>query len=422
MIEVTVRFSASDGIDTTYKEATFKIYRTDYLYFSKGATGDGLSPANPKGATGPDINSAINEAKISGLKAVAISEGTYEVTYAETDGTHVQMKDGVSLYGGYSSSTFLRNRAQYITTIKDMSHDIGEAVNNPSRTVELLSGTSPLNIIDGFTLIAGTDDSTGAASVIFCKKDTTDISISISNNIITTQDNNFADLNGIIIFDVAATIKYNEIVLKSLINNGSGNNSNNRAIYIRGEGNCSISNNEVSLGSAISTTDGHYARSVGFFLTHYTGDITIFNNTIEGGYAHSSPDPSYTGIYDIFMHNSNFANISIYNNTLICIQDGSIGYTANIYIVYSNPTIINNLLYISGTDTSEAYNISEGGMDSDPFIVQNNGFYNDINGYFYYDYSTHVPIYGLFQSIYNEPDGSGTLSNWGNRTIDSSDL
>ena len=88
--------------------------------------------------TGDDNNSGTKENPLKSIQMaidlgnslykttdVRVAGGTYYVNYNQ--GTHIVMREGVSLWGGYSSDFSSRDPLSYVTTIEDQSSSSGTA-------------------------------------------------------------------------------------------------------------------------------------------------------------------------------------------------------------------------------------------------------------------------------------------------------
>ncbi|MFW6250229.1 MAG: right-handed parallel beta-helix repeat-containing protein, partial [Alkalispirochaetaceae bacterium] len=102
------------------------------------------------------INKAIRTFSEEGVSGeVRVAAGTYEVNYHE--GTHVKLRKGVSLFGGYSSDFSERNPSEFETVIRDISS--GPYREEHPRAVEAGKGITSETIIAGFTIVGGTGQS-----------------------------------------------------------------------------------------------------------------------------------------------------------------------------------------------------------------------------------------------------------------------
>ena len=175
---------------------------------------------------------------------VHVAEGTYNVSYQA--GTHVIMKEGISIYGGYSSSDWnTRDPNIYTITIQDTSTSGGG-----NQAIHAEGGITAITIIDGFTISGG----------------------------------------GYGIYTLgSATIRNNTIY-------GGGGGSFSYGIYTLGS--ATIENNTINGGSGGSFSYGIYTL----------GSATIRNNTIYGGSGSSNTIIIYTSGSTTIQNNIIFAS------------------------------------------------------------------------------------------------------------------
>ena len=115
---------------------------------------------------------------------VHVAEGTYSKNYNKDGIPVVLLKDGISIYGGYSDADWnISDPLIYITIIKDDSTTDG-ALNNPNRTIEGGSGITENTIIHGFKIVGG------EGQVSFAMFNYDGASPTIQNNIIYGGSNN----------------------------------------------------------------------------------------------------------------------------------------------------------------------------------------------------------------------------------------
>jgi hypothetical protein len=105
--------------------------------------------------------------------SVLVAAGTYEQN--DATGVSVEMEEGVSLYGGYSSDFSTRDPVTYQSTIIDLS-DSGDDI----AAVRAESAITRDTVIDGFTIVGGAPSGEEYGRAVF----TDSASPTISNNII----------------------------------------------------------------------------------------------------------------------------------------------------------------------------------------------------------------------------------------------
>jgi hypothetical protein len=228
------------------------------VYVKEGGAGDGTKE-NPMG----DINAAIALAKSkwpTSPSEVHVAKGIYEVTSGIN---HIEMKEGVKVYGGYSYPDWTaRDVTTNITKIKDKSSSGGYDVTYPNRTVEADgSEITSETVIDGFTIFAGG----GKYSVGILTKDSA--ALVISNNTIHGGSGS-----------VVSSGIHNEASSPSIIDNWIEGGSGQSACFgIMNDHGSSpkIYNNLIKAGSGTNVSYG-----IGNQLN---SSPKIYNNIIVGG-------------------------------------------------------------------------------------------------------------------------------------------
>lgn len=425
----------SDGDGDDNQEDTTPPYSGDiYVRESDGDDNNPGSQDEPK----KTIQAAIDVVDSLYTTAdVYVAEGTYVRDYNTDRIPVVLLKEGISIYGGYSDSDWsIRDPLIYITIIKDSSANNGTLA-NPNRAIDgdgSSTSITDISVIDGFTINGGGGD---YSSAIFNHNGS---SPTIQNNVINggnCDGNSFGILN----YECdSLTIQNNTI------NGGTSNNeSSSYAIYNYECSSLNIQNNTLDGGTGGSNSYGIYnyyssstiqnniinggaecISSIGIY-NHYssspmilnniinggTGNHscginnanstpTIKNNTIDGGIGHSTC--STCGIHNYssssiiqnnvidggksgsFSHGiNNFSSSPVIRNNTILGGNGWIStYGIQIYSA-SSPTIENNIIFTSGDGSR--YGIHENGEKDDPISVRNNDIYDCPNG-LYYDYDS----------------------------------
>jgi hypothetical protein len=282
-------------------------------------TGDGLSPATAHRFIHTAMANAVAPATI------LVNAGDYQVDYQL--GTHVVLKEGVSLYGGYNANFSARNPAIYVTRIEDRS-TTGGTQSEPNRAIDGDGSVLPISsgtVVDGFTIQGSLQYGEYHAAILL--------------------------RNG-----AAPTLRNN------IIHGGNATNSVQQGItygIITYSASPTIQNNTIHGGSGSSFTYGIYSLS---------SSPKVYNNTIHGG----SGDTSY-GMYN------NQSSPTVRNNTMF----GGSGTSS--HVVYlsamdpasANPSIDNNILFSHGgifTACIEGFSNSAAGAR--PLSVRNNNLYN----------------------------------------------
>jgi len=109
------------------------------------------SDANLGISTSPmaSIQAGVDLAYSLGIPAVRVAQGSYLKS-----GPVVTLKEGVSLYGGYSDADWnTRAPLTYITTIKDTKiSGVGTTFTSPNHAVQAGTGITSGTVVDGFTI------------------------------------------------------------------------------------------------------------------------------------------------------------------------------------------------------------------------------------------------------------------------------
>jgi len=318
-------------------------------------TGDGTTPATAKQTIQAAIDAATAPAE------VRVNDGTYTVDSTTGTDTHIVLKEGVSLYGGYNSDFSIRDLSLYTSTITDTG--TGKI---PNAAIEDSSSITSATIVDGFTINGSTTAEYSAA--INLQQATSPI---ISNCNINGGAGTSASL-GIRVVFASPTIEYN------IISGGSGGSPQSYGITALTDSDTIIRYNTITGGT------GQQTRGINI------GGATseIHNNFIDGGSATfdsvgiNGQTFSTMTIYEneIYGGNASSAALGI-NNTLdgtaIVFNNIISGGNANSSISVQNGaggggtiTVRNNTLY-AGEGSTEAYGVRNLGSSS-LFVLENN--------------------------------------------------
>lgn len=288
---------------------------------------------------------------------VHVAEGTYSRDY-NTDGIPVVLlKEGISIYGGYSDSDWsIRDPLTYITIIKDSSTNDGTS-DNVNRAIDSGNGITENTIIDGFKIESGD----GEASFAIFNHD--GASPTIQNNTICGSSYN----NSVAIYNTESS---SPIIQKNTIIGGGIGAS--WGIYNYDSCAPIIHNNKI-----IGGVDG--SQSIGIHNDTLSSP-DIQNNLIDGG----------NGAYSLGIYNYDSSSPVIQNNT---INGGSNNGNWSIGIAnFSASSIIqNNIIFTyAGSGRCGFYEFD---TSSDPNFLQNNDIFDCPNG------------------LYSDMDGNGFLTN-----------
>ena len=307
----TITATTNDGGHTA--EATATVDGTasavaPYLYVST-STGDDFTGTGLSDAPWATISHAISQA-VSGQE-IRVAEGVYD--------EYVILKQGVSLYGGYSASDWTArddSRGQYVTTIRNTGSE--------SETVlaRNLDNSVPI-VIDGFVIQSGDPAAPESGTVQAIIVD--NASPTFSNNTIavyvtdggTAHDYGYAvevtDNNSA---DGTAPIFTNN----SIVGDTGGDADRSRAFTINATaaGPLLFENNTIDAGESIKDNYG-----IRLSTSNFAGPrtVTIRGNTIISGEAGNATD-GYAIAYGLLADEEQ-DSLLLENNTF---QTGTLGY------------------------------------------------------------------------------------------------
>ena len=334
----------------------YDIYRGTIYYVNASRpddTGDGLSVSTAR----KFIHAAVADALVPAT--ILVAEGEYRLSNDLS--THIVLREGVSLYGGYSSDFLSRAPATSISTIEDRSTSNNPAsFDSPHRAIEGTNNSSNITsetVIDGFTIYGSPLSGPDYTAAIFLI------------NALPTIQNNTINGGGGSFFSYGIYSWASPTVQNNTIHGGNGGTG---SFGIINRSNAIVRNNTIYGGSGDSSHG----------ISHLYGSATAQNNTIHGGDGTSS--------YGIT--NSNTATPVIRSNT---IHGGSGSNTS--YGISSNdaaPRVLNNTIY-GGSGGNASYGMRN---DSSSPFVQNNTIHggNSINAAY---------------SIYNGASSSPEINN-----------
>jgi hypothetical protein len=268
-----------------------------------------------------------------------VSEGTYNT---EAD---INIKNNVSLYGGYDSVTWERDYEQYVTTVQD-TRTVGTDTSSSDYpyTVFYADSISNATVIDGFTLKGLEGGGAGFTSAVYCNNAS---GPTIRNNIISGGSGSTYS------YGIYLRLYLSLIIDNNIINGGSGSSS--YALYGRLNNAVRITNNILSGGSGGITYGAYFRQS---------SDPYFYNNIITGG--------SGNHTYGIYTMNLSGSVVVIRNNTINGGNGTLNNHSYGICVRNSEPVIENNIIFCFGN--SDGYGIYE--YDSEPSSANNNDLYN----------------------------------------------
>ena len=361
---MTVNCKDTNGYEMKTISVTYGVLDGIVYVKANGSDGNPGTDDKPKAT----IPAAIELADTYYTMAeVRVAEGTYNVNYSQN--THVVLKRGISVYGGYSADDWsVRDPAIYETRIEDDS-----VINAPdptpeearSRAVTCEADITTTTVFDGLSVEAGG----GTVSIGF---DCSDSSPTISN----------CDLNGGQ-GDYTAALRIRNgspHVQSCTVDGGTGLSalavftSNSQAAIENctingGDGNSSVGILNYESSPEISGNDinGGYAGVTAIGIENYASAPVITGNMISGGFAYRTA----TGV-----HNEDNSPAVIRNNMIyggdVAPTTASDYTTFGIFTVDSEAIIQNNTICAgnSGPDlNSWSFGIQ---MIRSAVIIENN--------------------------------------------------
>lgn len=358
---------------------------------------------------------------------VRVAQGTYSTNWAAST-NRITMVEGISLYGGYSTTDWTRNVSSYVTTIQDGSTTSATDIANPNRAIDCGSGVTNTTIIDGFTICAGGGGNTSYATAIFCSYSSPTIRSCIIDGG-TTAGTTY----GIVNYDNNSTNQTSPMITNNIIRGGTPVSGGNYSYGIYSNGNSYANCTPLIKGNTlIYGGDGANSRAIYNYNTS-TAKIKIEGNKIEGGTdntkstntygiynLHSSPyivnNTIYAGKGTTILHGIDIQGTSspkIYNNT---IDGGGTSLPTRSCCIYISGTvndsvvIENNILTFSITVNNNGWGIYENNTTSDPSSIKNNDVYNVGNAYLYHDNDSGIDMLGISSGNFTQnTDGFGAV-------------
>ncbi|MDY6969427.1 MAG: Ig-like domain-containing protein [Spirochaetota bacterium] len=410
-LTITCSDLAGNSIDGGPIVLTFGVLDGIVYVKTDGTDDNPGTPISPK----KSIHLAVELAEtLFSTADVYVAQGTYDVSVP--DQTHVRLSvDGISLYGGYSSSNWGdRDPSTYTTTIQEIS-DTGSwhysiyAVNVTNATV-----------IDGFSINGGIN---AVASQYSYAISINGAYPTVTNNIINGGSGQYS--HGIGVQNSASPLIEN-----NQINGGSGTDNsygiksenssptiNSNPVINGGNGNYSygiynyqsssiISNNQIDGGTGASWSVGinNHVTISGLSITNNTvggGDHGIYNDNSSGLIARNHVDG---GEWSGIQCTGDCSSLMIINNTIDGGDGGSDNISTGVRTYTSSPIIRNNTID-GGSGTTNSYGIhinagslpiidnniifttaasndygifeqSDGSQDSNPSSLQNNDIFD----------------------------------------------
>ncbi len=336
------------------------VYGVQTVYAAAGGTGDGTM-TSPRG----EINEAIAQAATNlgdgtwdTAARVDVAEGTYEVVSGTS---HIQMAEGVSLFGGFSSGDWtLRDPALYPSVIVD-TITTGGSETDPNRALDAGSGITSATVLDGVTVKGGGGT---FASAVFAHDGAT---LRVQNNIIAGQA-------PVEISAAMYSLGASPMVIGNYIYGGDPTDASSYAVAVFDDSasTMTIANNTVNGGT------GHTTIGIGI-----AGTDSVSNNTIDGGLGTKESVGIYIDGVDAFIDNNIvFTAISVDGT---CIkEDGAadnpggvrnndlFGCPSGVYFDADSSTYIADVAGMEADLLAEAVDAS-GNVSVDPLFVDQAG-------------------------------------------------
>lgn len=362
---LTVNASDLAGNPLATMTLQYDVYTGTLFYVSSAASddsGNGLTPATAKRTIMAAINAATAPA------TVLVNAGGHNVDSGA--GTHVIVKEGVSLFGGFKADFSVRDPAIQFTIIT-ATPNTGGTIFSPNRAIDVDFGVTAATVIDGFRIqggggeySAGIMTASGGSAVI-------------RNNQVDGGSGNVS--YGILVDSGSPLIENNTV---------SGGAAGNSSYGIYNRDNATIRNNTVNGGSGVvasraltfnqatglaelNTLNGGSGGSLTNGVYMITASSLVQDNTIHGG----NPSDFGGNSYGFEIHSG---NPTIRRNT---VQASSIGISADtttalierntISIVGAGPTASSTGVSISNSTLNLVNNTISGGGGNTSFGIVN---------------------------------------------------
>jgi len=398
-VHAVIRLTASDGEDESHKDITLMIYRNDVIFVSESGTplGSGENPESllPGGDPG-EIAFAIDTAISRSKKIVALAAGTYLISTTSTSPALV-LKEGISIYGGFSPSDWRRNIQSNTSIIRDMNFYTTTAQYGAIRASTGITKSTSLNgivvEIGRGTWAIGIDCFSSSGLTV---KDCTIRSRSDGTEINENQQFGIILNNcGEVIIE-GCTISLGETTYSS--------NTYSAGIAIIGTGTVLLNRNHI-YGGRSKTTDAGATNSYGINAFNIADSTTLIitNNIISSGI---SENGNSSGI-SINSDGNPTYSFKIWNNTICALNPFDKQTAACVRVLTSaGSEYIDNNIFIT-TGNSNSYCVYMNALHT-PDSLKNNLFFIDTAASNYFVYSDGHTYNTLTETI--EQMGSNLLS------------
>ncbi|MBU0929028.1 MAG: DUF1565 domain-containing protein [Spirochaetes bacterium] len=289
-------WTAGDGKSlsiTVSEDGQTASYSFSFTIFEGVCVSGPANSVNPGAAGNPGtrlkpldiVQAGIDRARVtypSGSVSVRIAGGRYASALADDFSAIAAMREGVSLYGGYSPDFSVRDLVTYETKLDD-ERSAGGSDGDPLRCVEFGTGISSVTVFDGFTVYAPTG---GYNAAIFI----TDSSPSIANCVVAGKGRDATStpttISGIEVLSGSPVIEDCTIFKTWDWTGGNTIAANSYGVYSWNPSEVTIQDNVISGGYGANTY-GVYSSGAG---------DTVTRNAIVAGSVGSSTTGSSHGI------------------------------------------------------------------------------------------------------------------------------
>jgi len=380
VVVTTMTLGVADFSHTSTASGTTSVFNEDYAYVKRLGSGNktGASPDN----AAETIQAGISYAKANGKSRVAIAQGTYVI---DIDNAPITMVGGVSLYGGYSASTWTYDPDTYRTEIRAQGAGIITGVTPviPLATIEAGSDVASDTSIRGLHVYSPIISNNAATTALLIKGG----KVTVQNNTFISSSQGDGGWSGLTITSGSTSlVKKNTIVAYDgpLASNvydtpvGTG-----LAIY---GANPVIESNRIRGGGII-----------GRGILIYNSHPNILNNMILGcedkATVQSCLGVMYMGQHDDTVPYADTAGGKLYNNTIIGGISSNGGESIAVYTMgqSSSPEIVNNILYSQNAYGGNTVNEKTACINSDsispgalPAAIYNNACIRSPDGCFHH--------------------------------------
>ena len=352
-------------------EFGFDVYDGTLYYVSNSAaddSGDGLSPANAKKTIMGAINTATAPA------TVLIAGGSYLVSSDFAVNTAITLKEGVSLYGGYSGDYSQRNLDQFAAVVTNESTVEGTSTIDWETTMFSSADITNATIVDGLAINGTTAVTAGYTAAYFSFSS----SATLRNMELNAGNGNYTA--GIVYTGTSAPVLQNSFIHGGAANITSkgiditkasvqvedsvieGGTSSSTSYGIRLlMGSSVFKRNRISGGVAANTSYGieHAGNLVGA-----STNATIVNNLISGGSANTTYGLNYENLsYPTIQHNTIHAGTAVTNANAIGLWQ---------LLSAELDRFENNIVF--ATTGANTRCVLERNATADPGLISNNSF------------------------------------------------